>query len=644
MILIVSACTLSEAEPGMNMLNQNDSNHLNDLNHSSAGGNIFAEIFERSIIYENLYIDGDEASENLQNAVSEARRLSVSLLSENELSDRNEEIQQVYDDFDNASLFFRRAYTDIENKTTNSGLINHLYINDVKCAFDRQSDTFYYTMGRTPDKELRFIFYAENADGEKVFAEISDGGSSPGWNFVPELNKEYTLTAHTREQIYDYKIIFTMLPIIQINTDTPLDAWSGTYRNSIISVTDPDFSYPSFSYTGRDGTPVQSDFYFESSAGIRVRGAMARGFPKTSYAIKFWDSSQNNQNVELFGLRRDSDWILDAMAVDRSRVRNRAATDIWHEMSSPLYYEQEGQNIINGTRGVFVEVFFNDEYIGLYCFTEKVDRKQLQLDRNENGLKSIIYKGRHWGDVLLFRTYEPYNNNSSWWTTFEQKYPRPANGGQIEWAPLADFIQFFNESDDEEFAAGVHRYIDMQNFVDYTLFLIISYAYDNTGKNLYWSVYDITDPDMNKIFVTPWDLDGSWGTSWNGEKLHRSMNGPWIDDDWTHDSELFRRLVLTNAGGFADMMRETWERLKHDALSPAAVLKIFDDYFDLFEISGAWDRESVKWRQMGGLNLQEEREFVKEWVEARWIYTDGLIQNRLHEVGGYAPNPPRRRR
>ena len=485
-------------------------------------------------------------------------------------------------------------------------------------------------MGKVTDRELKFIFYAENDRDEQVYAEILLGGAALGWKFVPELNRVYTLRAHAKGRTFDYNIIFTMLPIVQIND---IDSIGDDYKDALVSVTDPDFEYLSFG-----GEPVSSAYYIESAAGVKRRGALARGLPKNSYAIKFWENGAN-KNLRLFNLRSDSDWTLHAMFVDGSRMRNRVSTDIWLDMSSRLYYMQEGQEQINGTRGVFVELFLNDEYWGLYCFTEKVDRKQLQLYRNDGGLRSVIYKGRHWGDVLLFRTYHDYSNNSSWWANFEQKYPNPSRRGQIEWAPLADFINFFVNSSDEQFAAGASRYIDVQNFVDYTIFLTLSYAYDNTGKNLYWSVYDITDADLNKIFFTPWDLDGSWGKSWNGANLYGHENGPWMDSEWEHDTQLFRRLVLTNAGGFADLMRESWARLKQDALSLEKILGRFDDYFDLFEKSGAWGREQRRWWLA---SIEDEREFAHYWITARWAYVDNLIGSRLHEVWQYAPEPRRR--
>ena len=220
-------------------------------------------------------------------------------------------------------------------------------------------------------------------------------------------------------------------------------------------------------------------------------------------------------------------------------------------------------------------------------------------------------------------------------------YPRPHNGGQLEWQPIADFVDFAVNSSDREFAENIDKYIDINNFVDYTIFLCISFAYDNTGKNAYWSVYDINDPDLSKIFVTPWDMDASWGGSWNGDRLRHDI--AWMDSEYEHDSHLFRRLILTNAGGFADKLKARWETLRNGALSPESLIARFDANFDLFDESGAWNRERRKWRE-SGLDLEGERAYIRRWINDRWDYADDFIRNKLHTVGDFEAPPPRRRR
>jgi len=241
--------------------------------------------------------------------------------------------------------------------------------------------------------------------------------------------------------------------------------------------------------------------------------------------------------------------------------------------------------------------------------------------------KSFIYKGKSWEDPILFRRYWDYNVHSSYWGGFEQSYPNPEKGGTINWKPIADFVDFGVNSSDKDFAENINKYIDLDNFVDYTIFLCISYAYDNTGKNCYWSIYDITDENMAKIFITPWDMDASWGRSWNSDKV--SAVKEWMDSEsYEHDTYLFRRLIKTNAGGFADKLRLRWEEVKNNILSPENIVGRFDAVFDLFDACGAWERESVKWRECK-LDLESERRYIREWTFERWDYIDDFIRNKL---------------
>jgi len=580
------------------------------------------EILEQAKIYENFYIEGDENSINLKNIVEKAEKLVLSA----DMPDKTL-VKQICGDFIKLSELFENFYIGNEkNKDPDPAVVDSLYINGIKCAYDFKSKTFYYTIGKNYEKELKLIIFAENKNKDKIFAKIIKNNDGTDWKIVPELNKEYKLKAGNNNFFYEYKIIFTMLPLIQIESASRI---GDNYGDCEISITDPDFKNIDI-------------FYFRSNAQIHIRGGISRGFPKKSYSIKFVEGKKNN-DVKLFDLRKDSDWILDAMYIDKARMRNRVSTDIWHNMDSQLYFTQENKEQSNGTRGVFVEVFLNKEYMGLYCFTEKIDRKQLQLQNNENGLKSVIYKGKWWSDAILFRTYHGYDNKSMYWDAFEQMYPNPEKGGKIEWKPIANLVEFFIDSSDAEFSAYAEKYIDIQNFVDYTILLCISYAYDNTGKNAYWSCYDLTDENMNKIFLTPWDLDASWGQSWDGSKINGSEDRTWMDSEYEHDTNLFRRLVLTNANGFADKMRETWNRLKGNELSVENMTKIFDDYFDLFEISGAWDREKKKWPE-SGLNIKEEKKYIHNWIKARWYYINDFINTKLETVGDYAPASSRKNR
>lgn len=82
-------------------------------------------------------------------------------------------------------------------------------------------------------------------------------------------------------------------------------------------------------------------------------------------------------------------------------MRNRLCMDLWNSFS-PVPYINDEPDAINGTRGKFVEVLVNGKYQGLYCLSEKIDRKQLKLKKDyEDG--GVLFKctGSTIGLVIL---------------------------------------------------------------------------------------------------------------------------------------------------------------------------------------------------------------------------------------------------
>jgi len=440
---------------------------------------------------------------------------------------------------------------------------------------------------------------------------------------VPEFGRAYTITAISREYTYRYTLIFTGMPIVQITGITEATMSRSTARPARFALT----------YHDGDRDDIR---HIESGMLIRHRGASSMGYPKKSYAFWLVDRHGRNNNIPLLGMRRDNTWILDAMYIDRSKMRERVSMDIWNSYDVPLLHDGISAYpvIANGVNGRFVEVFIENEYWGLYCLTETVNRKQLGLKRynSEAGVQSIIYKGQHWAPQILFRRYTPEPHASAYfWGGWRQDFPDPRRGYPVHWDPLFEFVRFTVDSSDEEFAARAADFIHVENFVDYLIFQMITYVWDNTGKNLHWSIYDINDPELNRIFVTPWDLDAIWGDTWHFGRTAPTAN--WMNITDEHDSLLWRRLINSNTGGFRDKLVARWTELRTAQLSLESILARFDVYFDLFEETRAWHREMQRWPRHGFPSaLQSERDYIFDWIEQRWPFIDDFILNRLDEL------------
>lgn len=418
-------------------------------------------------------------------------------------------------------------------------------------------------------------------------------------------------------------IIFSTLPLVQLYSDATI---LYVYSLGRIVVTDPDM-------------PLASQVYL---SGLRYRGATAATKLKKSYAIKLKNpvDGTSSMDASFLGFRSDNNWILDAMYIDPARMRNRVSTDLWHDFSTPPYFKPLEPSARNGTRGSFVEVFLNDSYNGLYCMTEKVDRKQLNIKKFKTDLttKAVtqrggMYKASSWsvGTLLgngnygikngVFATLPAFNNKSETWSAFEVKYPDFGDGEPIEWKPLYDAIYVPSSySTNDNFVAKVADYFDMPVFIDYYLFIELLLASDNQGKNTYLSVYD--QSVSPKITITPWDLDGTWGRRWEGSSGLTQANQSFITfirDHEVMENNLNIRLRDLNVDGYNDKLKNRYFELRGTFFTHEKLMARFKNYLDKFKISGANTREMARW---GIGNLDTEYTFLSNWVLARLAYLD----------------------
>lgn len=440
---------------------------------------------------------------------------------------------------------------------------------------------------------------------------------------------------------------FTCLPIVQIYSENNI---STIYSSGNIVVTEPE-------------KPDTAELL---NLNIRVRGATASGKPKKSYALKLKDvDGQSSLDRSFLGFRNDNNWILDAMYIDPARMRNRVSTDLWNDFATLPYFSASEPKLRNGTRGAFVEVFLNDSYNGLYCMTEKVDRKQLNVKKLKYNVDSTVvtqrggmYKGsswtigtflgKSWWDNTYNQTVPAYSNYSDIWCGFENKYPDLGDGEPIEWKPLYDAINVSSDySSDANFIAKLYDTYDMPVFLDYYLFIELMLATDNQGKNTYLSVYDQTVSP--KLTITPWDLDGVWGRRWEGSSnlTYANQNFETFINTYEHSqNNVYIRMLKLNYNNFKTGLKNRYLQLRGSYFSYNSLYSRFEHYYDLFMKSGAGSREMNRW---GSSSMTNEMTFLSNWITARLNYLDiqylgapyvnSGVEGTRHIDFSFYPNP-----
>lgn len=482
-------------------------------------------------------------------------------------------------------------------------------------------------------------------------------------------NKTYRLLVYRNgRQVYASTIQPTFLPIVEITTASPnLD------RNIY---TDGTFCIHALGAADADSLCL---------AKYRIRGATSANYPKKGYTMKFVDNAGGKLDRQLLGMRDDNTWFLDAMTIDKASLRNRLSMDLWNDYATAPYYGAQEKKARLGVRGRFVEMILNGSYNGLYCLTEKLDRKQLKLkkyvaatDSTADEVRGVLYKATQWhwttmmghniGSTTPLNTsppaYDNTNKKEEWLGSWEVKYP-DYETERIDWKPLWEAINFCSTVDDDFFDSNVEDIFDLPVLIDYWLLLEVTLAWDNDGKNMYYFSYDISkQKGRQRLSIAPWDMDATWGRAWDG-KNDKQQNAE-MDYRATRKASsggltYYNRLEDSQTRDWEGMIRQRYLELRHRGIfSSDSLLSRLYAYANLFRDSGADSREEARWSSTGyHTGIQEDVAYIAQWIPRRIAALDKQygydpsvlgsadvsIAERMHVEGGrgrlvvHSPSP-----
>lgn len=377
-----------------------------------------------------------------------------------------------------------------------------------------------------------------------------------------------------------------------------------------------------------------ADSTCQLSCRIRHRGGTSLIYDKPNYAIKFIDEAGSPLDASFLGMRSDNNWILDAMASDYAKMRNRVAMDLWLNTSRAPYHQEAEPKAVNGYRGEYVEVYANGDYYGVFCLTERVDRKQLKLKKfrmnaDSTGLehRGLLYKAV---DGYMTRTpYFLYQKNVpddalSHYDGVRAAYPNVREGEPWSWTPLRNNIYYLADYGGATFMGGIGKRFDLPVFDDFILWRDLLYAYDNVGKNFYCWFYDQSSDDR-RIGITPWDVDASCGRDVLGMRVPATST--------VETPNNYEVCMSDEYAGYRDTLCVRYAQLRDSLWGEDELLSYFDTYFDLLRRTGAWQREVDRWQDSNCkvLDIDIEQQYIHQWLHDRLVFLDAYY--------GYAREP-----
>lgn len=519
-----------------------------------------------------------------------------------------------------------------------------LRINNKQLVYDGKGNAYFATLpegmrnGGDYTAKVTYKLKTTNAEGYtlKVNGQEPDADGYVTFDNVDcETLYPIELTNASENVDLSAKIRFTFLPIVELNCSS---VNSKAYTTGSLRVTDP-------ASLGYDSLMI---------AAFKYRGASSSNYPKRSYAIKLRDENGNSVDRKLLGYRSDNNWILDAMYIDLACMRNRVATDLWNAFECKPYYADREKKVRTGTRGKFVEVILNGQWWGLYCMTEKMDRKQLKLKKfvpaaqsttGENEVHGVLYKSNQW-TYEVFMGHESNDDNDNkqviyphkkvsdyknilgqeTWCEYEFKYPDYEDEA-VEWRPLHDAANMVATSFILNIDSVKSRF-DYPMLRDYYLFIDLLLATDNHGKNLFWYAYDTQGPEGDKLSLAPWDLDGTFGQDWDG--VITNTKDVTLDFDtyiknYEHGQFAIFDLIKSRSEWQQDLKDRYAELRIKGVISGDSIANRFANYASLFEASLADQREQDMWSKTyhsRHKDIQGGATYAESWIRRRVNWLD----------------------
>jgi hypothetical protein len=386
--------------------------------------------------------------------------------------------------------------------------------------------------------------------------------------------------------------------------------------------------------------PNDSGNVYQGIAGIEIRGSYSATLPQKPFGIETRDIQGNNNNVSLFGMPQENDWILIANYNDKTFLRNILAFDLFEKMG---HYSP---------RTKLCEVVINDIYNGIYVFTEKIKRDNGRVDISKLDLDDNA------GDSLtggyIFRV-DYWNGNNSWVSNYNNpnfpndevryvyNYPdydeisiQQKNYIQTL---IGDFEDALWGSDFDDPVFGYRPFINTRSFIDY--FIVNEFARNVDGFKKSRNFHKDKSSKDSLIYAGPvWDFD--WAYKDNSSSM---LNGTGWRHDYSGPTDVKPPgwyIKLLQDTTFANKLNCRYFNLRNTILDTSKLFHFIDSLENI--LNDAQERHFTRWPILG-LNVgtleigiqpttySGEIIKFKNWISERLTWLDNNMPGNCPNVG-----------
>ena len=378
---------------------------------------------------------------------------------------------------------------------------------------------------------------------------------------------------------------------------------------------------------------------YNGKVGIELRGSSSKMFPKKQYGFETRDSFGNNLNVSLLGLPEENDWILSASYNDKTFIRDVLTFKLMNDLG---HY---------ASRYKYCELFFEDEYQGIYILFEKIKRDKNRIDIAELTTADSAGDDLTGGYIIKIDKMDAGEGNSGWQSnfsvpdskfkiTYQYHYPKPDEITAIQKTYIKNYVATFETiMASSQYADTIHgysKYMDINSFVD--MFIINELSKNVDSYRISVFLYKDKDSNNSKIFIGPvWDYNLGYGNAdyYNGEQTsewqlyYLTTNNSFLTFDGNQVPFWWRKLFKDEY--FMKKVSLRWMELRNSILNLTYINNFIDSLANY--IDEAQERNFKLWKILGiyvwpnPINeyilatYSEQVTYLKNWIRDRigWI-------------------------
>ena len=438
-------------------------------------------------------------------------------------------------------------------------LIGALENHGVPLGYDRESNTFYCTLGLDQGESWpEMHLTAPGAAGVSLM--MADDYSYDWCQDAIRDGYAYQLLTYTDTAYHYAQIVFTGLPQILVETTAELTVEDSPVRVSV-------------------GAYGQAPL--EMSGRMHLRGASSLAMDKKGYKIEFTrdrNGTQKKISVPVPGFGEADALALLAGGYDDTKLRERLSWAAYNEIAA------DGEPF-GGRRAQYAELFIDQQYMGLYLMLEPVDVEEELLLA---GAKSVETDGVYRTAVMSLAGDRAAKDHPRRFNTGYELYAAPSAGDAF--APLDAYLALMEEISDEEFKRKALACIDTDSMLRYVLYVQAAGLTDNFFNNMY--IWAHREESGYVYRFAPWDADLTWGLKPEdiGSEYENWMVFPIAD-----------RMLRLDAGGMRQRMLDLWTRMRGGVFSEAWLTEKIGAFTAELVDSGAYVRDAARW----GLEVYE---------------------------------------